>query len=120
MKLKESGSEIAIRIVGILFLAILIPSGCSKSSSTNPTPGANEVFIQSFAFNPETITVTVNTTITWTNKDAVAHTVTSDIGIFDSGTINSNATYTHQFTVAGTYNYHCTIHPTMLAKVVVQ
>jgi len=120
MKTINSGSKISIRILEVLFIALILSSGCSKSSTTNPTPGSNEVFIQSFAFTPETITVTVNTTITWTNKDAVAHTVTSDIGIFDSGSINANATYSHQFSVAGTYNYHCTIHSTMLAKVVVQ
>jgi plastocyanin len=121
MKTNISPSQILKTTIKIIFIAgLVLSSGCSKSSSNNPTPGANEVFIQSFAFTPETITVTVNTTITWTNKDAVAHTVTSDIGVFDSGTINANATYSHQFTVAGTYNYHCTIHPSMLAKVVVQ
>jgi plastocyanin len=120
MKTNNSGSKISIWIFEFLFIALVLSSGCSKSSTPTPTRGANEVFIQNFAFTPETITVAVNTTITWTNKDAAAHTVTSDIGIFDSGTINANATYSHQFSVAGTYNYHCTIHPTMLAKVVVQ
>jgi plastocyanin len=100
-------------------LVIVVLPGCSKSNNSS-APGANEVFIESFAFNPSTITVSVNTTITWTNKDAVAHTVTSDSPSFDSNNINTNQTYTHQFTVAGTYPYHCSLHPTMLAKVIVQ
>lgn len=120
MKTTNYNSKRIENLLGVLFIALILSSGCTKSSTTNPTPGANEVLIQSFAFTPATMTVAVNTTITWTNKDAVAHTVTSDIGTFDSGTVNANATYSHQFTVAGTYNYHCTIHPTMLAKVIVQ
>lgn len=77
----------------------------------------NEVFIQGMAFNPATITVAANTTITWTNKDAVAHTVTSDTGLFDSGTILTNGTYSYTFSTAGTYPYHCTSHSSMTATV---
>ncbi len=82
-------------------------------------PLLNEVFIQSMTFNPGTITVAANTTITWTNKDAVAHTVTSNSGLFDSGNIGNNGTYSHLFTTAGTYPYFCTIHPSMTATVIV-
>ena len=104
----------------LFFVALSILSGCKKSSDNTPTPGANEVFIQNMAFTPTTITVAINTTVKWTNYDAVAHTVTSDAGAFDSGTIISNGTYSHKFTAAGTYPYHCTVHPMMTAKVIVQ
>ena len=119
---------------GAIFLsAILLISGsCKKSSDMNMTgttggtggngsggPGPNSVFIQSMAFNPSTITVTANTTITWTNKDAIAHTVTSDTGVFDSKTIPANGTFSYTFSTAGKYTYHCTIHPSMTASVVV-
>jgi plastocyanin len=81
----------------------------------------NEVFIQGMAFNPATITVSVGTTITWTNKDPNTHTVTSTIApsAFDSGAISSNGIWTKTFTAPGTYNYACTIHPTMTARVIV-
>lgn len=81
-------------------------------------PDANEVFIQGNGFSPSTRTVAANTTITWTNKDSTPHTVTSDIGAFDSGTINTNGTFSHTFTTAGTYSYHCTIHTSMTASVI--
>jgi plastocyanin len=71
------------------------------------------------AFNPSTITVAANTTITWTNKDGVSHTVTSATGLFDSGTISNNGVYSHKFTAAGTYSYSCLIHPDMVGTVVV-
>ena len=113
---------------GITLLVIIFAfmSGCQKVSETNdpggnpggtPVPGASEVFIQGFAYSPSSITVAANTTVTWTNKDAVAHTVTSNSGLFDSGLISANGTFSFKFTAAGTYPYHCTPHPTMTATV---
>jgi plastocyanin len=104
----------------ILVIIFIISGSCSKSSNTNVTPGPNEVIIQNFAFNPGTISVTTGTTVTWTNKDAVTHTVTSNTaGLFDSGNIAPNGTYTHTFSTAGSYPYHCTIHPYMTGTVIV-
>jgi plastocyanin len=68
-------------------------------------------------FNPSTISVTAGTTITWTNKDAIGHTVTSDAGLFDSGVVAASGTYQYTFSTAGTYAYHCKIHPGMTASV---
>lgn len=119
MKTKIDNSLRITKPILLIFTVLTILLGCSKSKDTT-TPGANEVLIQSFAFSPSTITVSVNTTITWTNKDAAAHTVTSDNGLFDSGNMNTDATYSHQFTTAGTFPYHCTYHSNMLARVIVQ
>lgn len=119
MKTKIDNSLRITKPVLLIFTVLTILLGCSKSKDTT-TPGANEVLIQSFAFSPSTLTVSVNTTITWTNKDAAAHTVTSDNGLFDSGNMNTDATYSHQFTTAGTFPYHCTYHSNMLARVIVQ
>jgi plastocyanin len=94
--------------------------GTQVSFTTMEAPqGANEVYIQGSAFSPATITVAVNTTVVWTNKDGIAHTVTSDTDVFDSGNMAANATYSFTFTTAGTYPYHCTYHPGMLGSVVV-
>ena len=94
------------------FLSIL--NSCTKASD----PGLNEVFIQSSDFSPSTITVAANTTITWTNKDGMAHTVTSDTGTeLNSGNIPANGTWSHTFAAAGTYPYHCTLHPAMKGTV---
>jgi plastocyanin len=106
----------------IFLLAIMISNSCSKSDNTDTTlpgggPGANEVFIQSNSFSPSSITVTAGTTIKWTNKDGIAHTVTSNTNVFDSGTINSGGTFSFTFATAGTYPYYCKIHPSMIASV---
>lgn len=95
--------------------------GNEVSFTTVAAPPANEVWIESYAFSPDTIRVTAGTTIKWTNKDAVAHTVTSTTAIFDSGTIaGSGGTYSLQFNTAGTFPYICTFHPTMTGTVIVQ
>jgi plastocyanin len=120
MKTILNHSNGTLSLILLVMIALIVSSGCSKSKDTTSNPGANEVLIQSFAFTPSTITVPVNTTITWTNKDAAAHTVTSDNALFDSGNLNTNATFSHQFTATGTFNYHCTYHSSMLAKVIVQ
>lgn len=79
----------------------------------------------SFAFSPATITIKVGTTVTWTNNTSVPHTVTSDDNTtFDSGLntpIAANGgTFSFTFTKAGTFAYHCQIHPFMKATVIVQ
>jgi plastocyanin len=120
MKIKNVSSKLILKLFAVMILALNVSSGCSKSNSGNITPGANEVFIQSYAFSPSTITISVNSSVTWTNKDGTAHTVTSDNSIFDSGLLEPNTSYTRHFTTVGTFNYHCTVHSTMKAKVIVQ
>jgi plastocyanin len=72
------------------------------------------------AFSPATLTIKVGTTVTWTNKDSTTHTVISDNGVFQSGNMAPNATFTYTFNNAGTFPYHCSIHPSMKGTVVVQ
>jgi plastocyanin len=109
------------RVEKIVLLALALVSlplffnSCSKISE----PPANQVYIQNMAFSPATLTVTVGTTVKWTNKDGITHTVTSDSGIFDSGNVNASGTFSYMFMTAGTYSYHCKIHSSMIAKIVV-
>jgi len=118
--------------ISVLVLSFLILSSCNKSTAYNtPTtggtggtggaggPGTNEVFIQGMAFNPASITITAGTTITWTNKDAIGHTVTSNTSLFNSGTLQTGGTFSFSFAKAGTYSYYCNIHPSMVATVTV-
>jgi plastocyanin len=106
--------------IAILSAIFIIANSCTKSDSGG-TPGANEVFIQNMAFNPATITVSANTTITWTNKDGAAHTVTSTTAgeVYDSGSMSKNETFQHLFATPGTYHYRCTIHADMTGTVIV-
>lgn len=103
----------------IILLSIYgMTSSCTKTPAPG-TPGPNEVFIQGSAFSPSTITVSAGTTITWTNNDAMAHTVTSNSGIFDSGSIGSGSTWSRVFNQVGIFPYHCSIHTFMTGSVTV-
>src|SRR4029079_13195070 len=78
------------------------------------------VDIAGFAFSPGSVTVTVGDTVTWTNADAQNHTATADDASFDTGTIARNTSQSVTFSTAGTFGYHCKIHPQMTATVVVR
>lgn len=110
--------SITKKLISFLFLITLFIflSSCKKDSNN---PGANEVFIQDMKFTPSTITVSLNSTVTWTNNDGMAHTVTSDTDLFDSGSIVNGQSYSFKFTTAGTYSYKCSYHSSMTGTVIV-
>jgi len=103
----------------IAILGVVLALG-NCSSAPAPATG-NSVNIQGLAFDPATLTVSVGTTVTWTNEDSVPHTITSDSGSeLNSPDMNNGDTYTHTFNTAGTYAYHCGIHTYMKGTVIVQ
>ena len=121
--MKSTGSLIRQFFAGMFLLSVLafVSDGCTNLNDNTNTgggnPGPNEVWIQGMAFNPGTINVTAGATVTWTNKDGIAHTVTSNTSLFDSGSIASGGTFSHTFATAGTYAYHCAFHAGMTGTV---
>jgi plastocyanin len=103
--------------------ATSMPASMSMPATTSAAATApvatNTVAIKGFAFTPANITVKVGTTVTWTNQDQDAHTVTATGGAFGSQALNTGSHYTFTFTKPGSYDYLCTIHPFMTATVVV-
>lgn len=81
-----------------------------------------EVKIDNFSFGPEALTVPVGTTVTWTNRDDIPHTVvsTDDARTFKSKALDTDETFSYTFSKAGTYPYFCSVHPKMTGKVIVQ
>jgi plastocyanin len=79
-----------------------------------------EVKIDNFSFGPTEITVPVGTTVTWTNRDDIPHTVVSTDKVFKSKVLDTDEKFSFIFSKAGTYPYFCSIHPKMTGKVVVQ
>ena len=114
----------AIIIVSIMFLLIAGCSGTSNpvgpNTSSAPKTMTNSVIIKSFAFSPVVDTISQGTTITWKNNDGVAHTSTSDSGVWDTGSIPSGGSKTTVFNMVGSFPYHCTIHPSMTGIIVVK
>jgi plastocyanin len=99
---------------------MLVGSFSHANAADEQKAAAADVKIDNFSFNPQTITVPVGTTVTWTNKDDIPHTVVSTDGVFKSKVTDTDEKFSYKFTAAGTYPYYCTIHPKMTGKVVVQ
>jgi plastocyanin len=95
---------------------IIIFTSCKKEKPTSP----NEVYIINSAFDPASITITKGTTLTWTNKESITHSVTSDSLIFNSGDMSKDQTFSYTFNTIGTYPYRCIYHNNMKGKVIVQ
>jgi len=72
-----------------------------------------KVEIEDYAYNPDPVTIEEGGKVTWINKDSVAHTATADDGSFDTGAIEEGKLKSETFKQPGTYNYICSIHPTM-------
>ena len=72
------------------------------------------------AYAPNPISVGVGGSVTWTNNDTITHTATGNDNSWNSGNIAPGATFTKSFPTAGSYAYHCTLHPGMVGTVVVQ
>jgi plastocyanin len=77
-----------------------------------------QTLIKDFMFAP--LTVKAGTTVTWVNADDEPHTVVSDTGLFRSSGLDTNEKFSFTFDKPGTYHIHCSIHPRMIAIVVVE
>lgn len=108
-------------IVGVLLNKSYSSPQTNNPSSSNPPSNSLNVDISNFQFSPSTITIKTGQTVTWTNKDSTQHTITSDSGSeLASAILSPGQTYSHTFDSSGTYSYHCSFHPGMKAKVIVQ
>lgn len=127
------------RIAITLAVTLLVVAACSSGGSSTapsapaqsqapasqapasqaPAAGGSAVAISGFAFQPAAVSVAVGSTVTWTNADSTSHTVTADDDSFKSDTLGKDATFSQTFSTAGTFAYHCAIHPSMKATVTV-
>ncbi|MEI7512513.1 MAG: cupredoxin domain-containing protein [Candidatus Uhrbacteria bacterium] len=96
-----------------------------QDNTTPPPPVGTSTYnvnIQSSAFAPTSVSVRRGDKIIFLNRETVSHTITSDDGSFDSGTLAASRSWTFDTSVlaAGTYTYHCSIHPSMTATLIVR
>jgi len=123
-KMFVSRSRITLAaIAGVLALGA---AACGSSSPAAPTVAADVTISmvgdrgnQSYAPNPTT--VRVGQTVAWKNNDTTVHDATQDASRFQTGTINAGSTSAPvTMSTAGTFAYHCTIHPGMVGTLIVQ
>src|ERR1700719_2335103 len=126
MKLQRRKSMRKSVSIAVLTMALVLGMGTIAVSQRNFLAGAQqkaettEVKIDNFSFGPGTVTVPVGTTVTWTNRDDIPHTVVSTDGAFKSKVLDTDEKFSFTFSKAGTFPYFCSIHPKMTGKVIVQ
>ncbi|MGY4625954.1 cupredoxin domain-containing protein [Bradyrhizobium sp. USDA 4486] len=96
-----------------LAAAILLPA--TRARADNDL----EVHIDNFVFQPAELKIRVGTTVTWTNRDDIPHTVVS-AGKFRSKTLDTDDKFSFTFTNAGDYKYFCSLHPHMTGMIKVE
>ncbi len=116
----------AAMMVLMLALAgsVLLAVGCTSNNNDTfsngwqpvGNPGANAIWIYQYHFTPETLTVASGTEVTFTNKDAFPHNITSGTpshpdSLFDSGVLTQGMSFTHLFDQPGEFHYFCSTHP---------
>ena len=108
--------SVTMRIAAITFLAVAMSAGAAHANTTVP------VTIDNFTFRPATLTIAPGTSVTWTNRDDIPHTVTGAGGQspLHSGALDTGDTVSVTFDRPGTYQYFCSLHPMMRGSVVVK
>ena len=117
-------------VLALAASAILVLAACSSSSSGGASgaasackettdAGAVAVTVVDFAFQPTDVAAKTGQVIAFSNTGAAAHTATLDGGQCATGTINAGKSDGLVFTVAGTYKFHCSVHPTQMTGTIV-
>lgn len=119
----------SVLAIGLIFSVLVLTTGAlgqAKPTEVSIVKGASSPSITE-PYNPSPLNVSVGTTVTWTNHDSTGHTVTegnpsgnTPANGFDSGILAPGKTFTHTFAAAGSIQYYCTLHPTMLGEVIVK
>ena len=117
--MKRAFTAVLLAVVGFGIAGLGAGSG-DLTASAQQKPETMEVKIDNFSFGPAELKVPVGTTVTWTNRDDIPHTVVSTDNVFKSTVLDTDEKFSFTFSKAGTYPYFCSIHPKMTGKVVVQ
>jgi plastocyanin len=106
-------SRITLPLGALALAAATVGAVVCTSTTADASARAATVTVADMAFSPASVSTTLGGSVTWTFSDPIAHTTTSDQGFWDSGSRSGGATYSRTFTSAGTFAYHCSIHPMM-------
>jgi plastocyanin len=116
MKFKSFVAGIAVLIA----LHLAAHAQTAQAAGQDSKGSTVDVKIDNFSFSPATITIAAGTTVKWTNRDDIPHTVVNDDQKFQSKALDTDESYSYTFTKPGTYPYFCSVHPKMTGKVIVQ
>jgi plastocyanin len=110
----------SLALAMVIAIVLVLRGARSVAANDQPSAATADVKIDNFVFGPQTVTVPMGTTITWTNHDDIPHTSVSAEGVFKSKVMDTDDKFSYTFTKAGTYPYFCSIHPRMTGSVIVK
>lgn len=123
-----------ISVTVIIIMMIFIFNQSSRVDTLDPI-NANIVMptkssrpgceIKDSCYIPSVLTIRVGESVSWQNQDVAYHTVTSGLydnpdGLFNSGHLDPNQSFSVSFDKKGTFNYYCALHPWMKGKIIVE
>jgi len=113
--------SIAVFLAALGLAVVRLGAGAANVMAIAQTkPESMPVKIDNFTFGPAELTVTAGTTLTWTNRDDIPHTVVSADKVFKSKVLDTDEMFSFTFNTPGTFPYFCSLHPKMTGKVVVK
>ena len=119
--------RVAFIVASLVFISACASSSSPTTPSSSPSPSGNTVSIvqgasilTTTAFNPNPLTISKGTTVTWMNNDTTTHTSNSDNSTWNSGNITPGGSFNFTFSSTGSFRYHCAIHPGMVGTITVQ
>jgi plastocyanin len=118
MILRQITARLAALGLGMALVGALPKALPAGEAAAAASPAA--IRIDNFSFTPPTLVVAPGTTVTWTNADDSPHSVREKDGKFKSAALDTDDTFSQTFTAPGEYDYFCSIHPYMTAKIVVK
>lgn len=118
---RRRSQKITARLCAGALLALMSAGvGVAAEPSAAVAPPDSSVAIRNFMFSPMTLAVAVGTRVSWKNFDGEPHTIRSIDDTFRSGALDQNDSFSYTFDKPGTYRYACSIHPQMVASIVVK
>jgi plastocyanin len=111
-KIRATLVAAALGVAVTAMMAIRLPSRADDAP--------HAVTIDNFTFNPQRLTVTAGSTVTWTNKDDIPHAIASSSAQLRSHALDTDDDYSFTFATPGTYQYFCSLHPHMTGTIVVE
>jgi plastocyanin len=109
-----------LTIVAAVVALGAIDGTSARAGQANPPQKPVTIEIDNFRFGVVSLEIAAGTTVTWTNRDDVPHTVVSTTKAFRSAPLDTGESFSYTFRTAGTFEYYCSIHPRMTGKIVVR
>jgi plastocyanin len=109
-----------LKALRVLAVAAALWASAATWASGAEADAAGRVVIKNFMFAPVALTVKAGSVVSWINQDNEPHTVASDAGVFRSGALDTNESFSFKFDKPGTYRFLCSIHPYMVGTITVE